>query len=126
VQRGVVPSDHGDQAVNMGGQAWSFSESAPVGASTAARGFTSVQRAAEPAAAGPAMPEPAGGSGAQAGAAAPAAAGGGGPAAGGSGGGHDEKEIHELAEQLYPVLTSMLRREVLTERERAGFVTDLR
>jgi hypothetical protein len=58
----------------------------------------------------------------------PAGAGGpgGAPAAGSAPAPHGEKEIYELAHELFPPLMSMLRREVLTERERAGFVTDLR
>ena len=59
----------------------------------------------------------------------PAGAGGpgaGAPAAGSVPAPHGEKEIYELAHELFPPLMSMLRREVLTERERAGFVTDLR
>jgi hypothetical protein len=39
---------------------------------------------------------------------------------------HGEKELHELAQALFHPLMSMVRREVLIERERAGFVTDLR
>lgn len=58
----------------------------------------------------------------------------GGGAAGGQGGGapaggaapHGDKELYELAQALFHPLMSLLRREVLTERERAGFVTDLR
>lgn len=64
-----------------------------------------------------------------AGEAGPALAGGPGATAPGAGSApapHGEKEIYELAHELFPPLMSMLRREVLTERERAGFVTDLR
>ena len=58
-----------------------------------------------------------------------AAAGGpgaGAPAAGAAAAPHGEKELHELAQALFHPLMTMLRREVLIERERAGFVTDLR
>jgi hypothetical protein len=48
------------------------------------------------------------------------------PGAGSAPAPRGEKEIYELAHELFPPLMSMLRREVLTERERAGFVTDLR
>jgi hypothetical protein len=58
-----------------------------------------------------------------------AGGGAGGPGGGAPGAGatpHGEKELYELAQALFHPLMSLFRREVLTERERAGFVTDLR
>jgi hypothetical protein len=65
-----------------------------------------------------------GGSAPHPGESAPASGGGGAPAGGAAT--HGEKELYELAQSLFDPLMSLFRREVLTERERAGFVTDLR
>jgi len=50
------------------------------------------------------------------------------PASGGPGGagGHSDKELDDLARQLYDRLRSRLRMELLVDRERAGLITDLR
>ena len=48
------------------------------------------------------------------------------PAAGAAAAPHGEKELYELAQALFHPLMRLFRREVLNERERAGFVTDLR
>jgi hypothetical protein len=45
---------------------------------------------------------------------------------GGASGGHSEKELDDLAHQLYDRLRSRLRMELLIDRERAGLITDLR
>jgi len=48
--------------------------------------------------------------------------------AGAAGGtpGHSDKELDDLARQLYERLRSRLRHELLVDRERAGLITDLR
>ena len=40
--------------------------------------------------------------------------------------GHTEQELDDLAHQLYSRIGSRLRRELLVDRERAGFAIDLR
>jgi hypothetical protein len=57
--------------------------------------------------------------------AAPAAATGAG-AAGGAAPQHSDKELDDLARQLYERIRSRLRLELLVDRERAGLITDLR
>jgi hypothetical protein len=61
---------------------------------------------------------------AEADAAAPS--GGGGGAAAGAAGAHSDRELDDLAHQLYDRLRSRLRMELLIDRERAGVITDLR
>jgi hypothetical protein len=39
---------------------------------------------------------------------------------------HSDKELDDLARQLYERLRSRLRLELLVDRERAGLITDLR
>jgi hypothetical protein len=61
--------------------------------------------------------------------AAPAAGTGGGATGAGGAGGvpqHSDKELDDLARQLYERLRSRLRMELLVDRERAGLITDLR
>lgn len=85
--------------------------------------------AAAPAAAAAPSPGGAPAGGPQAGEAPAAVGGAGGPGGAAPAGGaapQGEKELYELAQSLFDPLMSLLRREVLTERERAGFVTDLR
>jgi hypothetical protein len=43
-----------------------------------------------------------------------------------AGGAHSDKELDDLARQLYDRLRSRLRMELLVDRERAGLITDLR
>jgi hypothetical protein len=42
------------------------------------------------------------------------------------GGAHSDRELDDLAHQLYDRLRSRLRMELLIDRERAGLITDLR
>jgi hypothetical protein len=52
--------------------------------------------------------------------------GGDGAAAAGAAGAHSDRELDDLAHQLYDRLRSRLRMELLIDRERAGLITDLR
>jgi hypothetical protein len=52
--------------------------------------------------------------------------GGGGGSASGAAGAHSDRELDDLAHQLYDRLRSRLRMELLIDRERAGLITDLR
>jgi hypothetical protein len=48
------------------------------------------------------------------------------PAAGGAAGGHSEKELDDLARQLYDRVRLHIRSELLVDRERAGMLVDRR